>query len=169
VNPGGYRRLLPPARRRPGVLAVLLRWRAELLLAGIVAGMWQLTGAIGVAVAAGSIGLAAALTPEVRTSLRQVLSCVVTLHRVRAGLVQAGIADRSGRLPWLMWARPIGENSVLVSVWLRAGTTAGDLRDATAVLATACGAADVTVEHRTMRADRALLLVARPRWGWPGS
>jgi hypothetical protein len=168
VNPGGCRRLLPPPRRRPGILAVLLRWRAELLLAGILAGLWQLVGTIGVTIAACSIGLAAVLSPEVRTALRQVLSCVVTLHRVRAGLVQAGVADRSGRLPWLMWARPIGENAVLVSVWLNAGTTSDDLRGAATVLATACGAAGVTVGHRTMRADRALLLVARPRWGWPG-
>lgn len=168
MNPGGYRRLLPPPRRRPGLLAVLLRWRAELLLAGLVVGLWHLVGAGGVGIAVAAIVLCAVLVSEVRTVLRQIVSCIVTLHRVRAGLVQTGVADRSGRLPWLMWARPIGENAVLVSVWLNAGTTADDLRDATPVLATACGAAEVTVGHRTMRADRALLLVARPRWGWPG-
>ena len=92
---------------------------------------------------------------------------IVTLHRVRAGLVQAGVGDRTGRPPWLPWARPIGAKGVVVGVWLRAGTTPGDLRAAAPVIAAACGATVVEVEQHG-RDDRVELHVVRPRWGWPG-
>jgi len=39
-----FRRITPPPGRprRPGLLAVLLRWRMELLLALLVVGLWHL-------------------------------------------------------------------------------------------------------------------------------
>ena len=52
-------------------------------------------------------------------------------------------------------------------MWLRAGTTPGDLRAAAPVVAAACGAAVVEVEQHG-RDDRVELHVVRPRWGWPG-
>jgi len=42
-----------------------------------------------------------------------------------------------------------------------------DLRRATSVLATACGAAEVEIHHRSLRQDRVVVAVVRPRWGWP--
>jgi hypothetical protein len=165
-----FRRITPPPGRSrwPGLLAVLVRWRMELLLALLVGGLWHLAGGIGVGIVALVVAVLAVAVPTVRHGLIGGLQTVVVPHRVRAGLVQAGVGDRSGRAPWLPWARPTGAKGVVVGVWLRAGTTPGDLRAATSVVAAACGAAAVEVEQHGGRDDRAELHVIRPRWGWPG-
>jgi hypothetical protein len=91
-----------------------------------------------------------------------VLHAIVVSRRVRSGLVRAGVADRAGRLPWIVGAKPFGE-AVLVSLWLRAGTTLDDLYRAVPVIEAACGAAKVVVTHHTPHRDRAVLIVLRPR------
>jgi hypothetical protein len=164
-----FRRITPPPGRArwPGLITVLIRWRAELLLVGVTVALWQWAGALVV----GLVGLVAALLavaiPTVRHGLVGVTRTIVTVHRVRAGMVQAGVGDRTGRPPWLPWARPTGARGVVVGVWLRAGTTPGDLRAAAPVIAAACGATVVEVEQHG-RDDRVELHVVRPRWGWPG-
>lgn len=167
---GEYRRMLPPPgrARRPGLITVLVRWRGELLLCGLVVWLWQVAGGIAVGIVGVVVGLSAAFLPTVRHGLTGALRTLVTWHRVRVGIAQAGIYDRGGRLPWLPWARPIGAKGVTVGVWLRAGTTGGDLRGATEVIATACGATAVEVEQHGDRTDRVRLHVVRPRWGRPG-
>ena len=85
-------------------------------------------------------------------------------HRVRAACVQAGVTSRQGRLPWIFWARPVGD-AVLVSVGHRSGTTVGDLRDAAPVVRGACGAGHVDVVSSPARPDRAVVVVVRPRRG----
>ena len=167
---GEYRRMLPPPgrARRPGLLTVLVRWRAELLLIGLVAGLWRVGGPITVAIIGAVAVLAVVVFPTVRHGLTGATRTLVTWHRVRVGIAQSGIHDRSGRLPWLPWARPVGSKGVTVGVWLRAGTTAGDLRGATEVIAAACGATAVEVEQHGPRNDRVQLHVVRPRWGWFG-
>jgi hypothetical protein len=165
-----FRRITPaPGRSRwPGLVAVLVRWRMELLLTTLVIGLWYLVGGIVVGLVGLVVAVLAAVVPTARHGLLGALLAVVVLHRVRAGLVQAGVGDRVGRPPWLPWARPTGAKGVVVGVWLRAGTTPGDLRAAAPVVAAACGAAAVEVEQRSGRNDRAELHVVRPRWGWPG-
>jgi hypothetical protein len=164
---GGLRRLLPPPRRRPGLLAILIRWRVELLiLGGIVTASYH-AGLTAVIVAALMVALLATLIPPVGRVVLGVVLAVVVPHRVRSGLVQSGVVDRTGRPPWIMWARP-SEDSVLLDVWLRAGTTTEDIREAAPVIAAATGATSVDVGHRSARRDRAVLVVRRPRWGWPG-
>jgi hypothetical protein len=135
--------------------------------AGVVAALWYWTSGLVV----GLVGLAGAVlaiaVPTVRHGVVGVTRTIVTLHRVRSGLVQAGVGDRTGRPPWLPWARPTGAKGVVVGVWLRAGTTPGDLRAAAPVIAAACGATVVEVEQHG-RDDRVEMHVVRPRWGWPG-
>jgi hypothetical protein len=80
--------------------------------------------------------------------------------------VQAGVADRSGRVPWIVAARPLGDDAVRVTLWLRAGTTARDVERALPLITVACGAAHVDLVRHAPRQDRVTLLVARPRWGW---
>jgi hypothetical protein len=106
--------------------------------------------------------VAVALVRPVRRLTVGVLQSIVVSHRVRDGLVRAGVADRTGRRPWILGARPFGD-AVLVSLWLRAGTTLEDLYRAAPVIEAACGAAKVVVTHRTPRRDRAVLIVLRPR------
>jgi len=164
-----FRRLTPPPGRArwPGLLTVLGRWRAELLLVGAVAGLWHWVGGLVVGLVGMALAVLVAAIPAVRRGFVCLLQTVVVPHRVRAGLVQAGVGDRTGRPPWLPWARPIGTKGMVVGVWLRAGTTPGDLRAAAQVVAAACGATAVEVEQHG-RDDRAELHVVRPRWGWPG-
>jgi hypothetical protein len=164
-----FRRLTPPPGRArwPGLLTVLVRWRAELLLTGAAAGLWYWVGGLVVGLVGLAVAVLGAAIPAVRHGLVCVVQTAVVPHRVRAGLVQAGVGDRTGRPPWLPWARPIGTKGMVVGVWLRAGTTPGDLRAAAPVVAAACGATAVEVEQHG-RDDRAELHIVRPRWGWPG-
>ena len=54
-----FRRITPPPGRArwPGLLTVLVRWRAELLLVGVVAALWYWAGGLAV----GMVGLALAV------------------------------------------------------------------------------------------------------------
>jgi hypothetical protein len=167
VTTDDVRRLLPlPPRRRPGPLAVAVRWRVELLLAGTVAAAWHEFGGTAAATAAVVLAVAVAAVPLVRRQARRLLQAVIAPHRVRSGLVQAGVADRAGRLPWVVGARPLGEDAVRVTLWLRSGTTARDVERALPVITVACAAVDVDLVHHAPRQDRVTRLVARPRWGW---
>jgi hypothetical protein len=107
-----------------------------------------------------------ATVPALRRRFRGWLQAVIAMHRVRSGLVQAGVADRAGRLPWVVAARPLADDAVRVTLWLRSGTAARDVDRALPVITTACGAAHVELVRDAPRQDRVTLLVLRPRWGW---
>lgn len=141
-----------------------VRWRAELLLTGAVAALTHYGGTAVLMITAVTATVLIGGVPVVRTVVVDIVTSVICMHRVRVGLIEAGVASRSGRIPWVVsaWTR---DDITLVKVWLVAGTTVDDLRRATGVLATACGAATVEVHHRSLRQDRAVLAVARPRWG----
>lgn len=156
------RRLLPPPRRHPGLLVVCLRWRVELLIAGCLAAGFQTLGGVVTGVLLVGLGLLVVAVPVVRRWVIAFGRTLVVTHRVRSGLVRAGVGD--GRLPWLVAARARGD-AVLVSVWLRAGTMQQDLHRAAPVVAAARGAAHVEVLRYSPRRDRAVLVVVRPRWG----
>jgi hypothetical protein len=163
----GFRRIFPAPRRRPGLLAVLVRWRVEILLGIAVAALWWWVGGPITSLLVAALALLAIGVPKARKSAVGLLQAVVVPHRVRSGLLQAGVTDRDGRLPWVLGAWRYGE-AVFVYVWLRAGTTFEDLRQARQVVAGACGAAYVEVTRRSARRDRAIMVVYRPRWGWFG-
>ncbi len=161
------RRLLPAPRHRPGLLSIAVRWRGELALAAAVAGCARLLEPPVLAAVGGALALVVALVPEIRRAALGTLLCLVVPHRVRTGLVQAGVTDRGGRPPWLVRAGFRGD-VVLVHVRLRSGTTVEDLERAAPVLRAACGAAQMEVVRPSTRHDRAVVAVTRPRWGWPG-
>ena len=126
---------------------------------------WQAVGSTGAAIVLAIFGIVVVSVPVVRRAAVAFGQVLVVPHRVRSGLVQAGVTDRSGRPPWLVSARVRGDG-VFVRVWLRAGTTQQDLRRAAPVIAGACGAAHVDAVADSPRQDRAVLVVLRPRWGW---
>lgn len=161
------RRLLPPRRHRPGLLSIVVRWRGELALVAAMLATVRLLGPQSAVMVGATLAMLVAFVPAVRRVGFGILLCLVTPHRVRAALVQAGVTDRSGRPPWLVHTRFHGD-AVLVHVWLRAGTTPEDLERAAPVLRTACGAADVEIVRISARYDRTVVVVGRPRWGWPG-
>ena len=157
-------RPLPP-RRRPGPIAVAVRWRVELAIVAIVAAAWHFFGGTAVGITAPVLALLVTTVPALRRRFRGWLQAVVAMHRVRSGLVQAGVADRAGRLPWVVAARPL-DDTVRVTRWLRSGTPVGDVERALPVITSACGATHVELVRHAPRQDRVALLVARPRWGW---
>lgn len=161
------RRAFPPPRRRPTVLDIVIRWRTEVAAGVGVALTVESVGSTLGWVLGGLAAVLVTLVPSVRRTVVGLVVAVVAMHRVRVALVQSGVADRSGKLPWLVFARSYGQ-VVIVHVWLRAGTTYEDLERAVPVIRSACGAADVQVARPATRYDRAVVMVARPRWGWPG-
>jgi hypothetical protein len=165
VTEESLRRLLPPPRQRPGPIAVGVRWRVEIAVTAVAGAAWHEFGAVAVAVFGLALASLVAVDPGTRRLALGLVQAAVVPHRVRAGLVQAGVGDRAGRLPWLVAARPRGD-SVRVTVWLRAGTSLDDLVQAAPLVATACGALAVEVERYSVRQDRAVLVVVRSRWGW---
>ena len=66
-----FRRITPPPGRArwPGLLTVLVRWRAELLLVGVVAALWYWAGGLAVGMVALALAVLAAAIPTVRHGL----------------------------------------------------------------------------------------------------
>jgi hypothetical protein len=141
---------------RPNPLVVAWRWRYELctaatlaLLAVRVGALWTVASALAVAAGFAALPL-----------LRWRLWCIVTQHRLRTGLKEAWVFSRSGRLPMVLWTRPVRAGEQLL-VLLRAGMSAADLADAAAVLAATCWAREVRVEPHPTRAALVRLVVVR--------
>lgn len=161
---GGFRRLIPPPRRRPTLFALVVRWRLELALVGGVVALFAAIGTMGVCIVALALVVVAVAVPQARIMARRVERTLVIPHRLRSALVQGGVTDRSGRVPWLVWARPLDED-VLVHVWLRSGVTFVDLEAAIPLIRSACGAVEVRIASPDLRPDRVLVRIVVPRWG----
>jgi hypothetical protein len=143
-----------------------VRWRVELVLAVFAVAGWHYAGSRVIGIGAAMVVAFVVAVPPVRRFVLRVWELLIAPHRVRAGLIQAGVADRRGFLPWVLWAVPDGKE-VRVDLALRAGTTAKDLYRAAPVIATACGAAEIEVVQRPGRPDRVSVFVLQPRWGFP--
>jgi hypothetical protein len=129
------------------------RWRYELgTLAAAGTAAWQV-GPLWTA-AAGAFVAGLLSTPYGRRRLW----CVVVQHRVRTGLQHAWVHSRTGRLPMVVWTRPVPEGEELLLL-LRPGTSVTDLE--TADLATACWAREVRVRPDPERAHLVRLTVVR--------
>lgn len=145
---------------RPNPLVLGWRWRYELLAVAAAAEMlWHLgpmwTLYIGLA-----LGVGTAVVPPARRHAVRRFWCVLTPHRFRTGCKHALVHSRGGRLPSVLWTRSVPDGERLL-VWCPAGTTAGDLVTAAAVLTTACWARDVRVEQHPTRAHLVRVTVLR--------
>jgi hypothetical protein len=163
------RRIHPPPRRRPGLLAILVRWRVEILLLCALVSAWNAFGTRVIVIVVSMLLVVAAVYPPVRRAALLAWHLLAVPHRVRSAFVQAGVASRQGYLPWLFVASPAGIASVSVYVGLPSGTTVRDVREAVPVILTACGAERVEVNAHQTRADRLTVVVVRPQWGLLGS
>jgi hypothetical protein len=141
---------------RPNPIVVGWRWRYELCAAATVVLLTVRVGALWTVAAAVPAAAAFAVVPP----LRWRFWCVVTPHRVRTGLRQAWVFSRSGRIPMVLWTRPVQEGEQLLLL-LRPGLTAADLADAAPVLAAACWAREVVVVPHPTRAALVRLVVVR--------
>jgi hypothetical protein len=142
--------------RRPNPLVLAWRWRYELCAAATAALLAARVGALWTVASALAVAAAVAVVPQ----LRWRFWCVVTQHRIRTGLTQAWVFSRSGRIPMVLWTRPVHEGEQLLLL-LRPGLTAADLSAAAPVLAAACWAREVVVVAHPTRAALVRLVVVR--------
>jgi hypothetical protein len=175
VTTADVRRFFPPLRRRPHPVVVVARWWYELAIVALLgAASWSAVGLLGGpgAVALGIIAgvtaaIVAGLVEPVRDALFGVLQRAIVPHRLRLGFVRGGVITRDGRLPAIVRSRCRIDQA---RCWVRlpSGLLVEDLAAAGPVLAVSCGATGVCVFPDGPRQDRAIVVVARPRWGWPG-
>lgn len=170
MSDGELRRIFPPPRRRPNPFVVGGRWWFELGVVGAaVLGVKSAVDLVGPG-ASWSLGVLVLVGLCASAPVRKALSALgqrfVVPHRVRVGFVQAGVSNRDGRLPMIVRSR-CRRDQARLWLWLPAGVLVDDIEAARPVIATSCGAAEVVVLPNPRRYDRALLIVVRPRWGWP--
>ena len=144
--------VLGPQLHRSWLVQVLLavwRWLVEILIVIALVITWFRLSAhmpnyavAAVLVAPVAIGCN---FPRVRRLLTGWWWVLIVRHRFRAALVQGGVRNRSGKLPWIVAWRPtpVGERVTLLLV---AGLSATDLENAADALAAACWARQVRVD-----------------------
>lgn len=151
-----------PRRRRSNPLLALWRWRWEgTAFLGVPYGLDVLAEAthpvvsvvVGVSAAATGLGWRPA-----RTFLTERVRAVVVQHRLRVGMVQAGIWSWSGWLPAILRAAPV-DRGIRVVLWLPAGVDVLAFEANREQLAAAAWAADVEVARHPTRANIVVLLV----------
>jgi hypothetical protein len=91
------------------------------------------------------IGVPAAV-PQIRRHVVAVVWCVIVRHRLRVCFSQFIVANQSGSLPLILWARPtpVGER---VWVYLRPGLSMPDLVGRLDKIAVTCHAASALIER----------------------
>jgi hypothetical protein len=132
------------------VLRLLWWWTPEILLGvGLLAGWVQLVNhtptVVTLLIVAVIVGVPA-VVPVIR---RRVIAwgwCLIVRHRLRVCFAQFIIANQSGSLPLILWARPtpVGER---VWVYLRPGLSAKDLEGRLDKIAVTCHASTVLIER----------------------
>lgn len=142
--------------RRPNPLVVLWRWRYEAAAAGLLALTLHALGPLwtvlfGLALAAVVLGV-----PPVRRYAR----CVLTAHRVRTACLHLWLQSRTGRLPLVLWTRPVRGGELCV-LWCRPGLAAADIAEVREQFAAACWATDVEVAVDKRRSQLVYLTVRR--------
>lgn len=151
-----------PHRRRPFPILVFWRWRWEL---GATLSTYWLGWAVGPVTMGCALGLVAVVGlgwPPARAVLTARARAVIVQHRLRVGMVQAGVLSWSGWLPAILWTSPtaIGARVVL---WCPAGVDVNAFFGTHQLLAAACWASEVRVYRHSRWANVVVLVVvARP-------
>ncbi|MEU7917850.1 hypothetical protein [Micromonospora zamorensis] len=132
------------------VIRLLWWWTPETILGALVLTAWvQLANhtptLVTLLVVALVVGVPAAIRP-VRRQVKAWTWCLVVRHRLRVCFAQFIIANQSGSLPLILWAKPtpVGER---VWVYLRPGLSAKDLEGRLDKIAVTCHASTVLIER----------------------
>jgi len=149
-------------RRRALLPALIWAWRKELVLVASIAVLFVVVmhasgpvwAVVGLSAAAG------ALSPPWSEQLKAFGWQLITPHRLRVGLYQARIHNRSGRRPMIIQisSEPFGER---VRLWCPPGTSAEDIAAERDILRAACWAADVRVTRDEQRSHLVTVDVIR--------
>ncbi|TDC82512.1 hypothetical protein E1193_11695 [Micromonospora sp. KC606] len=132
------------------VLRVLWWWTPEIGITTLVGAGWvqlanHTTTPVTLLVVALVVGVPAAI-PATRRAVLAWAWCLVVRHRLRVCFAQFIIANQSGSLPLILWARPtpVGER---VWVYLRPGLSLADLEGRLDRIAVACHASTALIER----------------------
>ncbi|MFJ5668187.1 hypothetical protein ACIQAR_21070 [Micromonospora chalcea] len=132
------------------VLRLLWWWLTEIVLTTAAITFWvqlanHTTGPVTAVVLALVVGVPAAV-PVIRRTVFGWARCLFVRHRLRVCFAQFIIANRSGSLPLILWARPtpVGER---VWVYLRPGLSLADLEGRLDRIAVACHASTAQIER----------------------
>ncbi|MFR9806379.1 hypothetical protein ACL02T_29425 [Pseudonocardia sp. RS010] len=138
-----------PQRSLPArLLGLVIRWRAELLVLGLLLTAWVwLTKQMPTWAAGTTLGgtvLVLMIWPASRRYLVHRGYSVMVRHRLRSTFVERRVMNYSGNLPLLLWARPtpVGER---IWVLLRAGIDPQDIEVAASYYAVSGWARDARV------------------------
>jgi hypothetical protein len=142
--------LLGVRQQKPSWFTIAWRWRYELILTPTIAftGLqaWQCLGRFGFVGILVALILAVATNGQARRFVVARCWCLVTPHRLRAGCTQARIYTRHGKLPAILWTRPIPAGERLW-VWCRAGTYPEQFEQYRETVRAALFARDIRVER----------------------
>ena len=143
------------------VLRVLWWWSVEITAGiGLTYGWIALANAtpapVTLGVLAPLVGIPAAV-PAMRRRIVALAWCVIVRHRLRVCFSQFIIANKSGSLPLILWARPtpVGER---VWVYLRPGLSLARLQARLDEIAVTCHATSALVELAGSRSKKAAYL-----------
>jgi hypothetical protein len=143
------------------VLRILWWWSLEItaglgLTYGWIALANATPAAITLAVLAPLVGVPT-IVPPIRRRLVALAWCVIVRHRLRVCFSQFIIANKSGSLPLILWARPtpVGER---VWVYLRPGLSLSRLQARLDEIAVTCHATSAVVELASTRSKKAAYL-----------
>ncbi|MFF0366940.1 hypothetical protein [Micromonospora sp. NPDC005087] len=132
------------------VIRLLWWWSLETAMAVLLLTAWvQLANhtptLVTLLVVALVVGVPAAIRP-IRRQIKAWTWCLIVRHRLRVCFAQFIIANQSGSLPLILWARPtpVGER---VWVYLRPGLSAKDLEGRLDKIAVTCHASTVLIER----------------------
>ncbi|MEU7612316.1 hypothetical protein [Micromonospora sp. NPDC049204] len=132
------------------VIRLLWWWSTEIVLSVLLLTFWvQLANHTSTLVTLIVVALVVGVPAAIRPVRRQVIAwiwCLVVRHRLRVCFAQFIIANQSGSLPLILWARPtpVGER---VWVYLRPGLSMTDLEGRLDKIAVTCHASTALVER----------------------
>ncbi|MFG1762238.1 hypothetical protein ACGFIH_02830 [Micromonospora parva] len=132
------------------VIRLLWWWSTEIVLSVLLLTCWvQLANHTPTLVTLLVVALVVGVPAAIPTIRRQVIAwtwCLVVRHRLRVCFAQFIIANQSGSLPLILWARPtpVGER---VWVYLRPGLSMTDLEGRLDKIAVTCHASTALVER----------------------
>ncbi|WP_328532975.1 hypothetical protein OG836_22525 [Micromonospora zamorensis] len=132
------------------VIRLLWWWTPETILAVLLLTAWvQLSNHTPTLVTLIVVALVVGVPAAIRPVRRQVIAwtwCLVVRHRLRVCFAQFIIANQSGSLPLILWAKPtpVGER---VWVYLRPGLSEKDLEGRLDKIAVTCHASTVLIER----------------------
>ena len=141
------------------VIRAIWWWAPEIgISSGLVIGWIWLADHTTLPFRLGAVALIAGVPAAIGPVRRRIVAgffCLMTRHRIRTCFAEFIITNRTGSLPFILWARPtpVGER---VWIWLRPGLALDDIQSRADKIAVACWA-DVAIAEAASESNSALV------------